>query len=57
MMSTLKIIVVAIFLLVTGTAAGNCFDFSELENSVEEFTLDNGMKFIVLEQHEAPGRL
>jgi len=54
MMSALKIVLMAIFLLAIGTAAGNCFDFSELENSVEEFTLDNGMKFIVLEQHQAP---
>ena len=42
-------------LLVTAVnSSGYAFDFSELENSVKERTLDNGMKFIVLEQHEAP---
>jgi predicted Zn-dependent peptidase len=30
------------------------FEFSELENSVTEFTLKNGLKFIVMEHHEAP---
>ncbi|MEW5796050.1 MAG: pitrilysin family protein [Candidatus Zixiibacteriota bacterium] len=38
--------------LLAGQAVG--FDFSELENSVKEHTLQNGMKFIVLERHEAP---
>jgi predicted Zn-dependent peptidase len=28
--------------------------FDHIKTSVEEFTLDNGMKFIVLERHEAP---
>lgn len=36
------------------TSSAYAFDFSELENSVKELTLENGMKFIVLEQHEAP---
>jgi len=35
-------------------SSGNSFDFSELEKSVQEHTLDNGMKFIVLERHQAP---
>ncbi|HWR82731.1 MAG TPA: pitrilysin family protein [Candidatus Deferrimicrobium sp.] len=30
------------------------FDFSELEKSITEFTLKNGLKFIVMERHEAP---
>ncbi len=30
------------------------FDFSELEEAVSEYTLDNGLKIIVLERHEAP---
>jgi predicted Zn-dependent peptidase len=42
-------------LLVTAvTSVGYAFDFSELENSIKERTLDNGLKFIVLEQHDAP---
>jgi len=35
-------------------SGGNGFDFSKLEKSVKEHTLDNGMKFIVLERHQAP---
>lgn len=30
------------------------FDFSELENSVVEHTLKNGLKIIILERHDAP---
>ncbi len=30
------------------------FDFSELENSVSEKTLDNGLKVLVMERHDAP---
>ncbi|MFH1374226.1 MAG: pitrilysin family protein [bacterium] len=30
------------------------FDFSKLESAVTEFTLENGLKFIVMERHEAP---
>jgi len=28
--------------------------FAELESQVQEFTLDNGLKFVVLERHETP---
>lgn len=35
-------------------ATGNSFDFSKLENSVAERTLENGLKVIVLERHDAP---
>jgi len=38
-------------LLVPGVSG---FDFSKLENSVKEHTLDNGLKIIVMERHEAP---
>lgn len=46
------ILPVCLVLLFVGNASG--FDFSELENSVTEFTLENGLKFIVMERHEAP---
>lgn len=39
-------------LMFTGNALG--FDFSKIENSVKEHTLDNGLKIIVLERHDAP---
>ncbi len=38
--------------LATGPALA--FDFSQLENSVVEHTLSNGLKIIILERHEAP---
>ncbi len=30
------------------------FDFSTVEESITEFTLDNGLKFIIMERHDAP---
>lgn len=54
MQQTLKSISVALALLIVTSGAGHGFDFSQLENSVKEHTLENGMKFIVLERHEAP---
>ncbi len=36
------------------TAQAFAFDFSKLEDSVTEFSLDNGLKFIVMERHDAP---
>ena len=41
----------ALFLLPTALQAQNLADF---EKRVTEFTLSNGMHFIVLERHEAP---
>lgn len=46
------ILLIGLSLLSVTTVFG--FDFSELENSVTEFTLKNGLKIIVMEQHEAP---
>ncbi|MDH4157723.1 MAG: insulinase family protein [candidate division Zixibacteria bacterium] len=36
---------------VSGTSA---FDFSELENAVTVYTLENGLKVLVMERHDAP---
>ena len=46
----------ALLLLWLGLAAGNLsgFDFSAIEDKISDFTLDNGMKFIVMEDHSAP---
>jgi predicted Zn-dependent peptidase len=30
------------------------FDFSTIESKISDFTLDNGMKFIIMEDHSAP---
>jgi predicted Zn-dependent peptidase len=40
--------------LVLTAAAGRAQDLAEFESRVTEFALDNGLKFIVLERHEAP---
>ena len=41
-------------LIVLSASAVLAFDFSELENAVSERTLDNGLKIIVMERHDAP---
>lgn len=46
-----SLVLLLLFLL---PAFAYAFDFSELENSVSEHTLDNGLKIIVLERHDAP---
>ncbi|MBN2226652.1 MAG: insulinase family protein [candidate division Zixibacteria bacterium] len=46
---------VLIFVLLLSLAStAFSFDFSEIEDRVVEFTLDNGLKFIVLPRHDAP---
>lgn len=40
--------------LALGVSLGMAQDMAEFESRVTEFTLDNGLKFIVLERHEAP---
>ncbi len=44
----------AALLIVLSVSAAFGFDFSELENAVSERTLDNGLKIIVMERHDAP---
>jgi predicted Zn-dependent peptidase len=50
---TLGIIVLILFLGVSGGTIWG-FDFSTVEEKISDFTLDNGLKFIVLEDHSAP---
>ncbi|UCD64479.1 MAG: insulinase family protein [Candidatus Zixiibacteriota bacterium] len=40
--------------LLVMAAATSGFDFSELEEAVSEYQLDNGLKILVLERHDAP---
>jgi predicted Zn-dependent peptidase len=42
-----------VYLLLTAAAAA-AQSYLDLENQVQEFTLDNGIKFIVLENHDVP---
>ncbi|MHC4362767.1 MAG: hypothetical protein ACYSTZ_08070, partial [Planctomycetota bacterium] len=47
----------AIVYLALGALAGGwaeAQDLAEFEKRMTEFTLDNGLKFLVLERHEAP---
>ncbi|MBN1803801.1 MAG: insulinase family protein [Sedimentisphaerales bacterium] len=50
------ICVIMLFIITTGIAPKTlkAQDLHEFEQRITEFTLDNGMKFIVLERHEAP---
>lgn len=47
----LRLTLLAVLIL---ASAGRAQDLAEFEARVTEFTLDNGLKFIVLERHEAP---
>ena len=47
----LRLTLLAVLVL---ASAGRAQDLAEFEARVTEFTLDNGLKFIVLERHEAP---
>jgi len=50
-----KILVVSfLLLLISSFTYGKDFDFSKIENRVSEFTLKNGLKFILLEDHSVP---
>lgn len=51
MVKPLMLMVLFTVLLVS---SGFTFDFSELENSVTEHTLKNGLKILIMERHDAP---
>jgi predicted Zn-dependent peptidase len=44
-------LVTAFMLMAVGALAG---DYRDMQNEVQEFTLDNGVHFIVLERHDVP---
>lgn len=48
------LILAVLAVLVLAPVSGLAQDVAEFESRVTEFTLDNGLKFIVLERHEAP---
>jgi predicted Zn-dependent peptidase len=45
--------ILACLILALASSAGS-FDFSALEKTVTEYTLDNGLKILVMERHDAP---
>lgn len=53
-MTKLRLGLTSVLSLLLVFSAAQAFDFTELENTVAETTLDNGLKIIVVERHEAP---
>lgn len=50
-----QLAVVFIFLLLfSGLVTGAGYDFSKIKNNISEFTLPNGLKFILVEDHSVP---
>jgi len=49
-----QIIVVSLLILLSAWMLGGEINFSGIKNRVTEFTLDNGLTFIVLEDHSVP---
>ena len=49
-----KFIGVFILLVLFSSVAFADFDFSKIKDNVSEFTLPNGLKFILLEDHSVP---
>lgn len=47
-------LIFCLLLIVSTTARVGGFDFSEIEGKISEFSLDNGMKFIIMEDHSVP---
>lgn len=50
----LKTLVLATILLSLGLTVAQAGDGADIESQVQEFTLDNGMRFLVLEDHSVP---
>ncbi len=48
------LIIVLMLLLISGVTYTKDFDFSKIKDRVSEFTLENGLKFILLEDHSVP---
>ena len=42
------------FLLLSASLPGPAQNMQELQKKVSEFTLPNGLRFVVLERHESP---
>ncbi|MCI0470425.1 MAG: insulinase family protein [Candidatus Aminicenantes bacterium] len=45
---------IVVFLVLFGFLLSAAYDFSKIKQNVREFTLENGLKFILLEDHSAP---
>ena len=56
MINMRKALRATVLIVCLGVLGGSAlaFDFTTIEDKISEFTLDNGMKFIVMEDHSAP---
>ncbi len=54
MRRVIRMLTTAVLLLLLSAGVTVSFDFSELENSVTEHTLKNGLTVLVMERHDAP---
>jgi len=52
--NSLKLLLAVVFAVVAGAIINAQETFKDIQSRVTEFTLKNGMKFIVLERHQAP---
>ena len=50
----IKPLLLMVFCAVLLVSSGFTFEFSELENSVTEHTLNNGLTILIMERHDAP---
>lgn len=49
-----KIVMIGLVFLLLGSLTAADFDFQKVKDQISEFTLDNGLKFILLEDHSVP---
>ncbi len=54
MPARIRILTVAVVFLLLGAAGAGAQTYLDLEGQIQEFTLDNGVHFIVLENHDVP---
>ncbi len=54
MKQQLQILLAVVTILVAGAGGASAQTYLDLENQIQEFTLDNGVHFIVLENHDVP---
>lgn len=54
MKKRLQILLVTLIVLVAGVGGASAQTYLDLESQIQEFTLDNGVHFIVLENHDVP---
>jgi len=54
MKKRLQLLLAALVIIVAGVGGASAQTYLDLEDQIQEFTLDNGVHFIVLENHDVP---